>query len=67
MTRISVHIKAVLAAAVLTAPAALSAQSFTVHKYTIGGEGGTDYLTADPASGRVFVSRSTHVMVVDGA
>lgn len=67
MTRIPVRIQAILAAAVLAAPAALLAQSFTVHKYTIGGEGGTDYLTADPASGRVFVSRSTHVMVVEGA
>lgn len=67
MSRISVRIQAVLAAAVLAAPAVVAAQSFTTHKYTIGGEGGTDYLTADPASGRVFVSRSTHVMVVDGA
>ncbi len=67
MTRMPLRIQAFLAAAVLAAPAALAAQSFTAHKYTIGGEGGTDYLTADPASGRVFVSRSTHVMVVDGA
>lgn len=43
------------------------AQSFKVAKYNIGGEGGTDYLTAEPGTGRVFVSRSTHVMVVDGA
>lgn len=67
MTRISTRMQAVLAAAVLVAPAGLLAQSFTVHKYTIGGEGGTDYLTADPASGHVFVSRGTHVMVVEGA
>ncbi|OLE61549.1 MAG: hypothetical protein AUG74_15250, partial [Bacteroidetes bacterium 13_1_20CM_4_60_6] len=33
----------------------------------IGGEGGTDYLTAEPGTGRVFVSRGTHVMVIDGA
>jgi hypothetical protein len=43
-----------------------SAQSFTVAKYNIGGDGGTDYVTAEPGTGRVFVSRSTHVMVVDG-
>ncbi len=67
MTRIATRIQAVLAAGVLAVPAALFAQSFTVHKYTIGGEGGTDYLTADPASGHVFVSRGTHVMVVEGA
>ena len=67
MTRISTRIQLALAAAVLAAPVGLIAQSFTVHKYTIGGEGGTDYLTADPASGHVFVSRGTHVMVVEGA
>jgi len=47
-------------------PGALHAQSFTVQKYNIGGDGGTDYLTAEPGTGRVFVSRSTHVMVIDG-
>ncbi len=57
---------AVLAATLLTFPAAGTAQSFKTEKFNIGGEGGTDYLTADPATGRVFVSRSTHVMVVDG-
>lgn len=67
MNRIPTRIQAILAAVALAAPAVLVAQSFTIHKYTIGGEGGTDYLTADPASGRVFVSRGTHVMVVDGA
>jgi len=44
-----------------------SAQTYKTQKYNIGGEGGTDYLTADPASGRVFISRGTHVMVVDGS
>src|SRR5205814_1848885 len=48
-----------------TAPAA--AQQFKVAKYSIGGDGGTDYLTAEPGTGRVFVSRSTHVMVIDAA
>ncbi len=44
-----------------------SAQTFKVEKFDIKGEGGTDYVTAEPATGRVFVSRSTHVMVVEGA
>ncbi len=48
-------------------PAVCSAQSFKVAKYSIGGDGGTDYLTAEPGTRRVFVSRSTHVMVIDGA
>src|SRR5438067_7457864 len=66
-----------LAALALLAPHAGRAQAkvqkdqgtptFTVQKWNIGGEGGTDYLTAEPGTGRVFVSRGTHVMVVDGA
>ena len=54
-----------LALLALTAETA-SAQTFTVAKYNIGGDGGTDYVTAERGTGRVFVSRSTHVMVVDG-
>lgn len=34
-------------------------------KATLGGEGGWDYLTVDPAAHRLYLSRSTHVMVVD--
>ena len=51
----------------LLLPAVLSAQSFKTEKFNIGGEGGTDYLTVDPATGRVYISRATHVMVVDQA
>ena len=36
-------------------------------KYVLGGEGFWDYLTYDPAGKRVFISRGTHVMVVDPA
>jgi DNA-binding beta-propeller fold protein YncE len=43
------------------------AETFKVEKFDIKGDGGTDYVTAEAATGRVFVSRSTHVMVVDGA
>ncbi len=55
-----------LLAAVLTLPGAAHGQTFKVDKFSIGGEGGTDYLTAEPGTGRVFVSRGTHVMVIDG-
>jgi len=34
-------------------------------KVTLGGDGGWDYLNADPASGRVYISRGSHVMVMD--
>ena len=46
--------------------ASVQAQTFKVQKFNIGGEGGTDYLTAEPGTGRVFVSRGFHVMVLDG-
>ena len=52
--------------AVAVAAAPLSAQKYQTQKFNIGGDGAFDYLAVDPA-GRVFVSRSTHVMVVDGA
>ena len=41
-------------------------QAFKVEKFDIKGEGGTDYVTAEAGTGRVFVSRASHVMVVDG-
>jgi DNA-binding beta-propeller fold protein YncE len=36
-----------------------------IKKVKLGGEGGWDYLTVDPASRRLYISRGTHVMVVD--
>src|SRR5689334_1932243 len=43
------------------------AQTFKVEKFDIKGDGGTDYVAAEAATGRVFVSRGTHMMVVEGA
>jgi DNA-binding beta-propeller fold protein YncE len=40
-------------------------QFHLLKSYKVGGEGGWDYLTIDPDSRRLFISRSTHVMVVD--
>ena len=56
------------AIAVVALTATLSGQSpeFKMQKYDIKGDGGTDYVTVEPATHRVFVSRSTHMMVVDG-
>src|SRR3954463_5561943 len=45
----------------------LHAQTFTAQKMSIGGDGFFDYLSVDTATNRVFVSRGTHIMVVDGA
>jgi DNA-binding beta-propeller fold protein YncE len=36
-----------------------------IKKVLLGGAGGWDYLNADPVSHRVFISRGTHVMVLD--
>ncbi len=58
---------AVLFAGTLAAPVTARAQGFKVEKYDIKGDGGTDYVSVEAATGRVFVSRSSHVMVVEGA
>ena len=44
-----------------------AALSFKVGRFSIGGEGGHDYIVAEPGTVLVFVSRETHFMVVDGA
>lgn len=58
-----------LPALLLAAATAASAQinwavSNTFH---VGGEGGWDYVTVDPATHRLFVTRSTHTLVLDAA
>ena len=67
MTRRSPTAAAVLFVSILAAPGIGRAQTFKVEKFDIKGDGGTDYVTAEPGTGRVFVSRGTHMMVVDGA
>src|SRR5713226_412048 len=67
MTRHRFTAFACLIAATLATPRIGHAQAFKVARFNIGGDGGTDYLTAEPGTGRVFVSRGTHVMVVDGS
>src|SRR6516165_12547446 len=54
-------------AATVAIPTLTRAQKFKVEKYDIKGDGGTDYVAVEAATGRVFVSRATHMMVVDGA
>ena len=67
MTKRALAILVVTLGAIVAMPAAGHAQAFKVEKFDIKGDGGTDYLTAEAATGRVFVSRSTHMMVVEGA
>src|SRR6266567_9287372 len=66
MPRRPLFVLAFLLASALAWPRVGAAQGFKAAKFSIGGDGGTDYLTAEPGTGRVFVSRSTHVIVVDG-
>lgn len=56
-----------VSAATVATPQGALGQTFKVEKFDIKGDGGTDYVTVEPATGRVFVTRSTHVMVVEGA
>src|SRR5438128_3364072 len=67
MTRRLLTVVLFLFAANLAAPAIGQAQTFKVEKFDIKGEGGTDYVAVESATDRVFVSRGTHMMVVDGA
>ena len=67
MSRRSAGLKILLVAGALAAPLGARGQTFKVEKFDIGGVGGTDYLVAEPGTGRVFVSRGTHVMVIEGS
>ena len=50
----------------LFAAPALSAQAYTItHTYTVGGDGGWDYVVPDAPNHRLFIGRSNRVMVVD--
>src|SRR5271168_1982602 len=57
---------AVLIAGSCFLPGIGDAQTFKMEKFDIKGDGGTDYVAVEAASGRVFVSRANHMMVVEG-
>src|SRR5690348_4280935 len=67
MTRHVLTASAMLFAISLAMPGIGHAQTFKVEKFDIKGDGGTDYVAVESATGRVFVSRGTHMMVVEGA
>jgi DNA-binding beta-propeller fold protein YncE len=67
MTRPVFTVLAVFFTASLAAPGLGHAQTFKVDKFDIKGDGGTDYVAVEAATGHVFVSRATHMMVIDGA
>ena len=52
----------------LLAQAAFAQTPYRIlNSFTLGGEGGWDYLNLDPDSGHLFITRGSHVMVVDPA
>lgn len=60
--------KWVCSLSILIASAALAAAApgyRVVNTYKVGGEGGWDYLAADASARRLYISRATHVLVVD--
>jgi len=67
MTRRLMTALSALLAMTLAAPGIGYAQNFKVQKFDIKGDGGTDYVAVEAATGRVFVSRASHMMVVEGA
>lgn len=66
MKRHLLNALAVLSLCAFAAPVIGDAQTFKVEKFDIKGDGGTDYIAAEAGTGHVFVSRATHMMVVDG-
>jgi YVTN family beta-propeller protein len=60
------RIEAGLVVAFLAAAVAAVAQDYKVlQRATLGGEGGWDLLSVDPAAHRLYVGRGTRVMVID--
>ena len=53
--------------AILFCPLLFAANSelHVIKTYKLGGEGGWDYLEVDPDAHHVFISRATHVIVID--
>ena len=49
----------------LSLPAFAQKQYKLVNTVKLGGEGGWDYLTYEPGANRLFITRGTHVMVID--
>jgi hypothetical protein len=64
-------LKAILAPAALlltgVLPTLAQPNWHVTNTFHSGGEGGWDYVTIDPLTHRVFVTRSTHTLAIDGA
>jgi DNA-binding beta-propeller fold protein YncE len=67
MRKAIVFVLAVTGVSIFSASAFAPAQYQLKQKFTLGGDGGWDYLTYDAAGKRLFISRGTRVQVVDPA
>jgi len=63
--RTAVRISLLLLATTMLVAMAAGADYKVVKTWKLGGDGGWDYLTADSDGHRLFISRSTRVMVID--
>ena len=60
------NIALVLTLATVTPLLAQSSSSYRItHTYTLGGDGGWDYIVPDPPNHRLFIGRQNRVMIVD--
>lgn len=60
------HINAILVCFVWVIVAMAATPGYhVINTYKLGGDGGWDYLTLDPASRHLYISRATHVIVID--
>ena len=50
---------------ILAAPVVFASEPGVLRTFKVGGEGRWDYVALDPEGGRIYVPRSTHVMVLD--
>ncbi len=65
---ISLVMKSILSAILvlfITAGANAASGYHVIKKLPLGGEGGWDYLTVDSSAHRLYISRGTHVIVID--
>jgi len=58
---------AVVALSFVTGPVFGQANWQVTNTFHVGGDGGWDYVTVDSQSHRVYVTRTTHTMAIDGA
>jgi DNA-binding beta-propeller fold protein YncE len=65
MGLVSIIIISISVSLAAVALAAAGSGYHVVTTYKVGGDGGWDYLTTDSDARRIYISRGTHVMVVD--